>query len=142
MFKRILVCILLVCLVSSNAMAATSNPVIVQLGPLGNILNVLNVLGGTLLDQIPGTNIYLLNLPNLPILTPLLQTLLNIVFLEPDRRIPGPNRGQFGILKVGSATAADFYKGQPDLLLIRGNLAKTYSTYSFRTCWTKNSNEN
>jgi len=45
MVKRILLCLLVFCTLSANAMAADV-PVIVQLGPLGNILNVLNVLGG------------------------------------------------------------------------------------------------
>jgi subtilisin family serine protease len=128
MIKRILLCILLVSLVSSSAMAATNNPVIIQLGPLGSVLGVLNVLGGTVLDQVPGTTIYLVNLNSLPVLGPLLQTVLNIVFLEPDKQIPVQNRSQFGIMQVAGTTAVDFYKTQPDLLLVRANLANTYST--------------
>jgi len=129
MIKRILVCVLLVCLVSSSAMAqSNSNPIIVNLGSLGSILNVLNVLGGHLLDHIPGTNIYLLNLPYIPVLTPLLQLVTNILWMEPDRQITAPHRGKWGIVSVGSKTAADFYKNQPGLLLTRANLAETYST--------------
>ena len=56
---------------------AASNPMIVQTGPLVNVFSLLNALGGgTLLDQVPGTTIYLLDLPNLPVITGLLQSLL------------------------------------------------------------------
>jgi hypothetical protein len=62
MAKRIGVCLLAFAMMfsalSKNAAAATSNPIISQTGPLGNILNIMSVLGsGTLLDSVPGTNI-------------------------------------------------------------------------------------
>src|SRR5690242_801578 len=103
MAKRIGVCVLVLAMMfsalSTNAAAATSNPIIIQTGPLGNILNIIAVLGGgTLLDTVPGTNIYLVNLPNLPVVTPLLQSLLGIVFMEPDTRVVNPARGQMGVL--------------------------------------------
>ena len=72
MAKRTGVCLLIFTLMfsalSTSAVAATSSPVIIQTGGLtGNILNIISALGGgTLLDSIPGTNIYLVNLPNLP----------------------------------------------------------------------------
>jgi hypothetical protein len=44
---------------------------IVQTGPPVNVVGLLSALGGgTLLDQVPGTSIYLLDLPNLPVITP------------------------------------------------------------------------
>ena len=126
MIKRIVLCLLVFCTLSANAMAADV-PVIVQLGPLGNILNVVNVLGGTLLDQIPGTKIYLLKLPNIPIISPLLQGILGIVFVEPDKIVPVPARSQMGVLTTGHTTAADWYKAQPNLAKIRSTNAQSYS---------------
>jgi hypothetical protein len=108
MVKRILLIFLMISVLSGSAMAA-SNPLIIETnGPVGNVLSLVSSLGGgLLLDQIPGTNIYLLDLPNLPIVTPLLQFLLGIVFMEPDRTILNPARGQAGLLTVGS-TGADW----------------------------------
>jgi subtilisin family serine protease len=113
---------------SANAMAA-SNPMIVQTGPLVNVVGLLNALGGgTLLDQVPGTSIYLLDLPNLPVITPLLETILGIVFIEPDRTIINPARGQMGILTVGNTTKFDWYKMQPEMVRINAISAQSYST--------------
>src|SRR5882762_8906080 len=126
MAKRILLCLLVFCTLSANAMAADV-PVIVQLGPLGNILNVLNVLGGTLLDQVPGTKIYLLKLPNIPIVSGLLQSLLGITSIEPDKTVAVPGRSQTGVLTVAQTTAADWYKAQPELQRIRATAAQAYS---------------
>src|SRR5207237_9529730 len=96
MIKRIVLCLLVFCTLSANAMAADV-PVIVQLGPLGNILNIVNVLGGTLLDSIPGTKIYLLKLPNIPIVSPLL-SLLGVTSIEADKILVVPGRSQKGVL--------------------------------------------
>jgi subtilisin family serine protease len=128
MVKRVLLVFLMVSILSTSAMAA-SNPVILQTsGPVGNVLGLISSLGGgLLLDQVPGTNIYLLDLPNLPIITPLLQWLLGILFIEPDRTIVNPVRGETGILTVGSKTAPDWYKMQPELLRIHANSALSYS---------------
>ena len=110
-------------------MAATSSPVIIQTGGLtGNILNIISTLGGgTLLDSIPGTNIYLVNLPNLPVVTPLLQSLLGIVFMEPDKHVSSPARGQMGILTVPVQTGPDWYRLQPELERIEAPNAQTIS---------------
>jgi hypothetical protein len=125
MIKRIVLCLVVFCALSVNAMAAV--PVIVQLGPLGNILTVVASLGGTLLDQIPGTKIYLLSLPSLPIISPLTESLLGITNIEPDKIIPVPARSQMGVLTVGQTTAVDWYKAQPDLVKIRATNAQSYS---------------
>jgi hypothetical protein len=128
MVRRVLICLLVLSVFSVNAMAA-SNPTIIQTnGVVGNVLNIVSALGGgTLLDSIPGTNIYLLDLPNLPIVTPLLQTVLGIVFIEPDRQIVTPARGQMGILTIGPSTAVDWYKMQPEFLRINAMAAQSYS---------------
>jgi hypothetical protein len=133
MAKRFLICILTCTLLfstlSTPAMAAGSNPIIIETGGLlGNILSIIRALGGTLLDQVPGTNIYLVNLPNIPVVSPLLQAVLGIVFIEPDRRLPAPTRGQMGLLTIPSQTAWDWYKMQPELARIQAPDAQAYST--------------
>jgi hypothetical protein len=132
MAKRTGICLLAFAMMfsalSTNAAAATTNPIIIQTGPLGNIMNIISVLGGgTLLDSVPDTNIYLVNLPNLPIVTPLVQNLLGIVFVEPDRRVSSPARGQMGILTIPTQTSADWYKFQPELVRIQAPNAQAYS---------------
>jgi hypothetical protein len=128
MVRRVVIFILVLSIFSVNAMAA-SNPTIIQTnGLVGNVLGLVSALGGgTLLDSIPGTNIYLLDLPNLPVVTPLLQTILGIVFIEPDRKIQTPARGEMGILTVGPATAWDWYKMQPEFQRINATAVQTYS---------------
>src|SRR6266700_2918055 len=91
MVKRLLVCILTCILLLSafttGASAASANPFIIETNGLGSILSIISSLGGgTLLDQVPGTNIYLVNLLNVPLVTPVLQSILGIVFIEPDMR--------------------------------------------------------
>src|SRR5262245_4160410 len=50
-----------------HASAAPFNlPVILQLMPGANITTVVGSLGGTLVDSIPGTNTYLVNVPFVP----------------------------------------------------------------------------
>jgi len=125
MIKRILLCLVVFCTLSVNAMAAV--PIIVSLGPLGSILNVVNTLGGTVLDQIPGTKIYLLSLPNVPIVSPLLQSLLGITSIEKDKLIAVPGLPHGGLITIGSTTAVDWYKAQPALQKIRVTSAQSYS---------------
>lgn len=133
MAKRTGVCLLIFTMMFSalgtSAVAATSSPVIIQTGGLtGNILNIISALGGgTLLDSIPGTNIYLVNLPNLPVVTPLVQSLLGIVFMEPDKQVSSPARGQMGILTVPVQTGADWYRLQPELERIEAPNAQAIS---------------
>src|SRR5690242_9763431 len=101
----ILACILLLSALTTEASAASSNPMIIQTNGLTSILSIVSSLGGgVLLDQVPGTNIFLVNLPNLPIVSPLLQTILGIVFIEPDTQVVTPARGQMGLLAIPTAT--------------------------------------
>ena len=131
--KRLLICILTCALLfstfSPSATAASSNPIIIETnGLIGGILGIVGSLGGgTLLDQVPGTNIYLLNLPNLPVVTPLLKLVLGIVFVEPDERVVTPARSQMGILAVSGQTAVDWYKMQPELIRIHATDAQAYA---------------
>src|SRR6266851_5039145 len=125
MIKRILLCLVVFCTLSVNAMAAV--PVVVALGPLGSILNVVNTLGGTLLDSIPGTKIYLVSFPSIPVVSPLLQSLLGITYIETDKLIAVPGLPQAGLVTIGTTTAADWYKAQPELQKIRSTSAQSYS---------------
>src|ERR1041385_1044903 len=133
MAKRFLVCILALVLVFSSfsapATAASSNPIIIQTnGLVGGILGVISALGGgTLLDQVPGTNIYLVNFINIPVVTPLLQSILGIVFMEPDERVLTPARSQAGLLSISNKTAWDWYKIQPELVRIQAPNAQAYA---------------
>ena len=47
-----------------------SLPVIVQISPGANITSIASTLGVTVIDSIPGTNIYLLNVPIGPLFNP------------------------------------------------------------------------
>src|SRR6266567_6292870 len=132
MAKRLLICILTCTILfstfSTGAGAATTNPIIIETNGLGSILSVISSLGGgTLLDQVPGTNIYLVNLLNVPVVTPLLQSLLGIVFMEPDEKVLTPVRGQVGLLSVSTQTAWDWYKTQPELVRIQAPNALAYA---------------
>jgi len=128
LFTLLLAASILTVSFGTAAVAATNNPTIIQISGAGNILHIVASLGGgVLLDQVPGTNIYLFNLPNLPIVTPLLQSLLGIAFIEPDDRLVSPARAQTGILAVRAGIAADWYKMQPELLRIRAIEAQAYS---------------
>jgi len=128
LFSLLLAASILTAGFGTAAVAATNNPTIIQTNGAGSILNIISSLGGgVLLDQVPGTNTYLVNLPNVPIVTPLLQSLLGIVFMESDDRIISPARGQLGILAVPTVAAADWYKMQPELLRIRAIDAQAYS---------------
>jgi len=132
MAKRLLICILTCTILFSTfgtgASAATTNPIIIETNGLGSILSLISSLGGgTLLDQVPGTNIYLVNLLNVPVVTPLVQSLLGIVFMEPDERVLTPVRGQVGLLSISSQTAWDWYKMQPALMRIQAPNAQAYA---------------
>ena len=62
--RRIILTVVLLLGLAASAQAQV--PVIVQIAPLGNVTTIAASLGGTILDQIPGTGIYLLNLPIAP----------------------------------------------------------------------------
>src|SRR5579862_2156787 len=133
MAKRLLICVLTCTLLfstfSTPASAASNNPFIIETGGLlGGILSIVSALGGgTLLDQVPGTNIYLVNLLNIPVVTPLLESLLGIVFMEPDERVTAPAAGKEGLLTIPTQTAWNWYKTQPELVRINAVSAQAYS---------------
>ena len=110
----------------SSQAAAVSYPVIVQISPAIRINTLAATLGGTVLDGIPGANTYLLNLPFLPL--PALATHLGIQWMELNTRVSVPGFARRGVLSVPGTAAADWYKLQPALQLIKAGNALPFST--------------
>ena len=132
MTRRPILLILLLML-GLTAYAEAQVPVIVQLSPSGNITSVVSALNGILLDNIPGTKIYLLNLP-IPVpsalnslLSPLENLLLGIQWAEVNSGITLPNVGQLGVLQVVSGVAPNWYQAQPTWQIMRAQNALAYS---------------
>jgi subtilisin family serine protease len=120
--RRLLLILLLVFGLTTQATAA---PLIVQLGPLSSIGAVLSALGGTLIDNIPGTSIFLIDVPLLP--PSLLSSLLGIQWWEPNQGVSAPGIPVPLVMSVRGNMAADWYKAQPSLLLIRSADALAYT---------------
>lgn len=112
---------------SVNAQAAVTVPVVVKLLPGANLSLISSLLGGTVIDSLPGANTYLLRLPALPIITPVLK-LLGLDWVELDRGIRVPANPPLSLLDVPGGNAADWYKQQPALQLVRSGAAQAYST--------------
>jgi len=64
--------------------AAAPIPVVVKILPNANLSLIGNLLGGTLIDSIPESNTYLLKVPALPVVTPILK-LLGVEWIEVNR---------------------------------------------------------
>jgi subtilisin family serine protease len=115
-----------------SAYAQAQTPLIVQISPLGNITSIANALGGTVLDQIPNTQIYLLSVPvNVPplltsVLSPL-AGLLGIQWAEVNSGVTLPNVGQLGIFQVISGVAPGWYAAQPTWQIMHVQDALAYS---------------
>ena len=126
--------ILLVTFPAAEANAAGSIPVIVKLTSSSGLLRVLNLLDGAVVDSIPGSNVFLVNVSNpfsiqslLALPAGLLQ-FLGIDWLEINNDVALPKVGQVRVITVGINNTADWYKNQPAMQLIRSNEAKAYST--------------
>jgi hypothetical protein len=109
-----------------TAQANAAVPVVVQIGPLSSITSIVASLGGTLIDSIPGTNIYLLNLPFVP--SSLVTSLLGIQWLEVNQGLTLPAVPLPAHLSVPPNMPPDWYKYQPSMLLIHSRQALAYST--------------
>jgi subtilisin family serine protease len=129
--RRILLTLIL--MLGLTAYAEAQVPVIVQLSPLGNITSITRVLNGTVLDSIPNTHIYLLNVPLSSTLNSLLSPLspvlglLGIQWVEVNSGITLPNVGQLGVLQVASGAGPNWYQAQPAWQLMHGPNALAYS---------------
>jgi subtilisin family serine protease len=104
---------------------ANAAPLIVQIGPLSSITAIVGALGGSLLDSIPGTNIYLLNVPVVPSST--LASLLGIQWMESNNGVTQPGFTPLSRISVPVTVDSDWYKYQPSMLLIRSADALAYS---------------
>src|SRR5262249_26170776 len=105
---------------------AASLPLIVQLSPSANVTTVVSALGGQLIDTIPGTGIYLLDVLLVP--SSSTASLLGIEWLELNQGVTLPGFVQVGVLPRPADAAPDWYKAQPSMLLIRSGNAVRYST--------------
>jgi len=110
-----------------------SLPVIVQVSPGGNIASIASTLNATVIDSIPGTNIYLLNVPIGPLLNPgtlqsLGTALSGIDWVDLNTGVTLPSFAVYGIVTVPPTAAADWYKYQPAWQLIEAQQALPYST--------------
>jgi subtilisin family serine protease len=124
--RRVSLFLALFLIFSVNAQAATV-PVIVKVLPGVNISLITNLLGGTLLDTLPGTNTHLLRLPNLPVLTFTLK-LLGVEWLELDRGLGVPANPPLALLNVPARNPSDWYKQQPSFKLVRADAALAHAT--------------
>ena len=125
-FKRAILCALLVFIVggtSFNAEAAGQR-IVVKLNTASPIGPVLNLLNATVLDVISDSNLYLLQVPQLPSLGTLTLNLLGIEYIEVDTTLSGPTLRTLGL--VQSKSAADWYRLQPALTRIRAVQASQY----------------
>jgi Subtilase family len=107
--------------------AAAPIPVVVRVLPNANLPLIGNLLGGTLIDSIPEANTYLLKLPALPVLTPVLK-LLGVEWIEANRSLSLLPSASLRLLDVPWSSDKDWYKRQPALQLVRMQAAQDYST--------------
>src|SRR5688572_4881094 len=106
---------------------ANAVPVVIKLQPAARLSTITSLLGGTLLDSLPGVNTYLLQLPVLPVLTPVLR-LLGVEWLELDRRVSLPYPSLLGLLETPNYPLPDWYRHQPSFKLINAAEALQHST--------------
>jgi subtilisin family serine protease len=79
------------------------------------------------LDSIPDANTYLLKVPALPVLSPVLK-LLGVEWIESNRALSLPRSGQTALLEVPWNNSSAWYGSQPALQMIRKEAAQQYST--------------
>ena len=104
----------LLALVFGLTIGAGAAPLIVQISPSASINSVVAILGGTLVDNIPGTTVYLLNVPVVP--SSLTATVLGIQWMELNEGVTLPSVPLPLVLTVPGNTASDWYKYQPPMV--------------------------
>ena len=123
--RQFLLTLILLLGFSAQALASPL-PLIVQISPAASIATIATVLGGSLVDTIPGDNLYLLSVPAVP--PSFLASTLGIEWMELNIGVTLPRFAQVGRLTVPATIAADWYKDQPSMQLIRAGPASSYST--------------
>src|SRR5438552_1257400 len=126
MAGRRLFLILILILGLSAQLSASSYPLIIMTAPLASIPFIVGALGGTLVDRIPGTNTYLINVPLVP--SPLIASWLGIQWMDLNIGVTQPGFVQVGVVTVPPNTPPDWYKAQPSMRKINAAKALPYST--------------
>ena len=121
--RRALLILSVVLVFSAHASAAS--PLIIQISPFSSINSIVAALGGSLVDSVPGTNIFMLNVPVVP--STFTASLLGIQWMELNKGVTQPGFVPFGLVNVPPSVASDWYKAQPAMLLIRSADALAYS---------------
>src|SRR5262245_60332320 len=103
-----------------------SYPLIVQIPPTFDITNIVTSLGGKIIDTVPGAGTYLLRVTTVP--SSWMASVLGIQWIELNEGAMLPDFGEVGILPLPPNAAADWYKEQPSLMIIRLGDALPYST--------------
>ena len=100
----------------------TSSTVIIKVDKPKRLSWVLRILNGMILDEIPGSNLYLISVPSVPLSPP-----WGVQLLEVNSAISLPVELEVGLLSAPSETAALWYADQPALHVINANEAKKYT---------------
>src|SRR5262245_29379566 len=124
--RRIVLLLLMLLLGRASQAEPPSFPLIIQVPPTVNIKTITAIIGGKLLDGIPETGSYLINVPGLP--SAVTAFLAGIQAFEPDQGVTLQGFGRAGILNSPTNQPADWYKQQPSMSLIHSAEALTYST--------------
>jgi len=119
--------LLLLAILLLTANAEANVPVIVKVSQTANISNIAALLGGSVLDSLPGANTYLLSLPSLPLLTPTLQ-LLGLQWIAPNKLMTLPSVVPVAMLSVPATMPPAWYKYQPSMQIIGSNSAHAISS--------------
>jgi subtilisin family serine protease len=124
--RRIVLLVLMLLIGRASQAESPSFPLIIQAPPNVNIKTITAIIGGKLLDGIPETGYYLINVSSLP--SAVTAFLAGIQVFEPDEGITLQGFGRVGILNSPTTRPADWYKQQPSMQLIHSAEALAYST--------------
>src|SRR4249919_1946949 len=91
--RRLIVCLALMLALTVNASAAPVQ-VIVQLSQNSPLVGILGLLNGILLDSIPEARLYLLQLPEVPVISPFISMITGILWVEPNTGVLQMPMGQ------------------------------------------------
>src|SRR6266567_4166506 len=123
--RKLLILLLVLAATQLNA-GSNGYTVIVELQPNARSQAVAAAFGGTVVDSIEGTSIYLLRVPALPALQS--NPALGVQSVESNVVVRlRPRFGALGVLNTPSSDPAEWYAGQRAMKLIRADQAMAYS---------------